>query len=66
MMKGVYIYAYAWIFQVCKICAFSPEKPTKRQNIYISGRSRYMKLYIIFDKQNMRYEIFDIMIIFEI
>ena len=30
-----------WIFQVCKTCAFSPEKPTKRQTFYISGRSRY-------------------------
>ena len=30
-----------WIFQVCKICAFSPEKPTNRQTFYISGRSRY-------------------------
>ena len=27
----IYIYIYIWIFQVCKICAFSPEKPTKRQ-----------------------------------
>ena len=27
---------------VCKICAFSPEKPTKRQKFYYtSGRSRY-------------------------
>ena len=30
-----------WIFQVCKTCAFSPKKPTKRQKIYISRRSRY-------------------------
>ena len=30
---------HTWIFQVCKICAFSPEKPTKRQKFYISGRS---------------------------
>ena len=27
---------------MCKICAFSPEKPTKRQKFYISGRSRYL------------------------
>ena len=26
---------------MCKICAFSPEKPTNRQKFYISGRSRY-------------------------
>ena len=32
---------YTWIFQVCKICAFSPKKPTKRQKFYIYGRSRY-------------------------
>ena len=32
---------YTWIFQVCKICAFSPKKSTKRQKFYISGRSRY-------------------------
>ena len=32
---------YTWIFQVCKMCAFSPKKPTKRQKFYISGRSRY-------------------------
>ncbi len=33
---------HTWIFQICKICAFSPEKPTKRQKFYISGRSRYI------------------------
>ena len=27
---------YTWIFQVCKICAFSAKHPTKRQNFYIS------------------------------
>ena len=26
---------------MCKICAFSPKKPTKTQKFYISGRSRY-------------------------
>ena len=25
------IFCHTWIFQVCKICAFSPKKPTKRQ-----------------------------------
>ena len=33
---------YTRIFQVCKICAFSPEKSTKRQKIYKAGRSRYI------------------------
>ena len=33
---------YTWIFQLCKICAFSPQKPTKRQTFYIFGRSRYI------------------------
>ena len=32
---------YTWIFQVRKICAFLPQKPTKRQKFYIFGRSRY-------------------------
>ena len=32
---------HTWIFQVCKICAFSPQKPSKRQKFYISGRSSY-------------------------
>ena len=32
---------YTWIFQVCKICAFSRETYTKRQKIYMSWRSRY-------------------------
>ena len=36
---------YTWIFQVCKICAFSPKRPTKRQKFYISGRSRYIYIY---------------------
>ena len=35
---------YTWIFQVCKICAFSPKKPTKKQKFYIYGRSRYTSL----------------------
>ena len=35
------IFANTWIFQVCKIAAFSPKKPTKRQKFYISGRPRY-------------------------
>ena len=26
---------------MCKICAFLPQKPTKRQKFYIFGRSRY-------------------------
>ena len=33
---------HTWIFQVCKIYAFSSKKPTKRQKFYISRRSRYM------------------------
>ena len=40
-----------------KICAFSPKKPTKRQKIYISGRSRYLIYLGIFDM------LFDIVII---
>ena len=32
---------------MCKMSAFSPEKPTKRQKFYISGRSRYI-LFIIY------------------
>lgn len=31
---------HTWIFQVWKKCAFSPEKPTKRQTFYIFGRSK--------------------------
>ena len=41
-LKGVT--KYTWIFQVCKITAFSPEKPTKRQKFYIFGRPRYVRL----------------------
>ena len=41
----IYIYIYSWIFQVCNICAFSPKKHTKRQKIYIFGRSRYIHAY---------------------
>ena len=41
-------YLYTWIFQVCKICAFSPKKPTKRQKIYISRRSRYKGFLMIY------------------
>ena len=37
---------YNWIFQVCKIFAFSPKKPTKKQKFYIYGRSRYICIYI--------------------
>lgn len=33
------IWENTWIFQLCKICVFSPKKPTKS---YISGRSRYV------------------------
>ena len=33
--------AYTWIFQVCKICAFSQKNNTKRQKFYRSRRSRY-------------------------
>ena len=36
---------YTWIFQVCKICAFSPKKPTKKHKFYIYGRSRYIYIY---------------------
>ena len=33
---------YTWIFQMCKMCAFSPKKPTKRQMfLHIFQRSRY-------------------------
>ncbi len=39
---GGFQICHTWIFQVCKICAFSPKKPTKRQKFYISGRSRYL------------------------
>ena len=35
-----------WIFQVSKVRAFSPEKPTKRQKFYISGRSRHIYIYV--------------------
>ena len=38
----IYIYIYSWIFQVCKIWAFSPKKPTKRRTFYISRRSSYI------------------------
>ena len=31
---------YTWVFQVCQFCAFSPKQPTKRQQKYISRRSR--------------------------
>ena len=36
---------YTWIFQVCKIYAFSAKKPAKRQKFHISRRSRYISLY---------------------
>ena len=35
-----------WIFQVCKICAFSPKKPTKKQKIYIYGRSKNVPSFL--------------------
>ena len=41
-----YIYIDTWIFQVCKTCAFLPNKPTKRQIFCIFGRSRYRYIYI--------------------
>ena len=37
---------YTWIFQVCKICAFSPKKTTKRQTFYIPRRSRYSRSFL--------------------
>ena len=37
---------YTWIFQVCKICAFSPKKTTKRQTSYIPRRSRYSRSFL--------------------
>ena len=36
---------HTWIFQICKISAFSPQKHTKRQKFYILGRSRYIYIY---------------------
>ena len=49
-------YIHTWIFHVCKICAFSPEKPTKRQTCYISGRSRYIYFLVrfLFRKNDIR------------
>ena len=32
---------FPYLFQACKICAFSPKRPTKRQKFYISRRSRF-------------------------
>ena len=38
-----YHMAHTWIFQVCKICAFSPKnKLPKGRNFYRFGRSRYV------------------------
>ena len=45
--SSVYIgdWDYTWIFQVCKICAFSPTKTYQFwQKFYISGRSRYKRV----------------------
>ena len=36
---------YTWIFQVCKMCAFSPKKTTKGRTFYIPRRSRYIYIY---------------------
>ena len=38
---ALYTLYCTWIFQVCKIYGKVLQKPTKRQKIYISGRSRY-------------------------
>ena len=54
---------YTWIFQVCKICAFSPKNPSKRQKFYISRRSRYVytsflgKMFL-FQPENFCHQLF--------
>ena len=49
---------YTWIFQVCKICAFSAKKPTKRQKFYISGRSRYTSFGLAYDEYTVYSSLF--------
>ena len=52
---------YTWIFQACKICAFSPEKATKRHKFYVFGRSRYTWMVInlmVGRGQNITFHIF--------